>query len=137
VNVNLAFCTRGPFECWGAGQSCQIFLGAKNQHWEKCTKMASNIPDCYNTYQNSNKNTKCSEVHQSFPSQALPKYTKIGIFGLKNIPSGNPGAGEKKTRYMLARNKAQKYALQKGLVRVRLFRPLCFQEENESFKSDR
>jgi hypothetical protein len=31
-----------------------------------------------------------AEIHQNFPTQDPPKYTHIGIFGMENIPSGNP-----------------------------------------------
>jgi hypothetical protein len=44
-------------------QGCQIFLGATHQNGENCTK--------------------------HLPLQDPSKFTQNGIFGLKNIPSGN------------------------------------------------
>jgi hypothetical protein len=78
-------------------RGCQIFLVQKNKIGEKCTKIATSIPECHRIYQNAIEYTKIAikipnghEAHQKLPSQCLPKCTKIGIFGLKiHIPSGN------------------------------------------------
>jgi hypothetical protein len=32
------------------------------------------------------------KIHQYCQFRGPPKYTQMGIFGLKNLPSGNPGA---------------------------------------------
>jgi hypothetical protein len=37
--------------------------------------------------------TNDHKIFQDFPLQDPPKFTKIGIFGLKNIPSGNSDLG--------------------------------------------
>jgi hypothetical protein len=47
----------------------------------KYTEWPQNIPNGHKMYQH-------------FPLQDPPKYTKIGIFGFKNIPSGKPGANQ-------------------------------------------
>jgi hypothetical protein len=49
--------------------------------WEKCNKMATQIPDYHKIYQN--KNTKWPRSTRIFSSLGFPKYTKIDIFGLK------------------------------------------------------
>jgi hypothetical protein len=57
----------------------------------KYTKSPHNIP-------NGHKNSHGRKIDQmvikyikDFPLQDPPKFTKIGIFGLENKPSGNPG----------------------------------------------
>jgi hypothetical protein len=42
-----------------------------------------------------------NKIYQNFPFLGPPKFTQSGVFGYKNVPSGNPGV------YMLAKNKAQ------------------------------
>jgi hypothetical protein len=46
---------------------------------QKYTKLPKNIPKCHKTYEMAVKYTKC----QNFSLQDTPKYTQIGIFGLK------------------------------------------------------
>jgi hypothetical protein len=56
-----------------------------------------NIPNGHKIYQIATKYTKCAlnrpighNICQQRPLQDLRKFTRIGIFGLKKIPSGNP-----------------------------------------------
>jgi hypothetical protein len=58
-----------------------------------------NIPKRIKNIPNYNKNTflpgNIPNGHiknQHLPVQDPPKFTQIGIFGVENIPSGNPGA---------------------------------------------
>jgi hypothetical protein len=44
------------------------------------TKWKQNIPNDHKMYEH-------------LPLQDPPKFSQIGIFGLQNMPSGNPGAG--------------------------------------------
>jgi hypothetical protein len=57
-------------------QGCQIFLGTTYQIGKKYTKYPLNI--------------NIHIIYQHPPLQDPQKFTQIGIFGLKNMPSGNP-----------------------------------------------
>jgi hypothetical protein len=70
-------------------QGCQIYLDAIDQNGGKCTKLSLKykiviifskwpyyIPNAY-------------IIYQPFPFQDRSKFTQIGIFGSKYIPSGN------------------------------------------------
>jgi hypothetical protein len=52
------------------------------------TKLPSNIPNDLKLYQN-------------FSRQGYPKFTQIGIFGIKNVRSGKPGTDSKCIRSSL------------------------------------
>jgi hypothetical protein len=57
----------------------------------KYTKGSRNIPKghkIYNKWQLNVRNGR--EIYSHFPFRGFPKYTKIGILGVKNIPSGTP-----------------------------------------------
>jgi hypothetical protein len=44
---------------------------------------ATENQNCKKRYQNGNKIPNDHELHQDFPCQGPPKYSQIGIFGLK------------------------------------------------------
>jgi hypothetical protein len=76
--------------CFTLYLGCQIFRGNIYLNWE-------NIPKYYKIFQIVIKYTKWPEnipnghkIYQHLPLQDPSKFTPIGIFGLKNIPSGNP-----------------------------------------------
>jgi hypothetical protein len=54
---------------------------------KKCTKWPQNIP------QGRKNRPDDHTIYQHLPLQDPPKFTKIGIFGFENIPSGNLGWG--------------------------------------------
>jgi hypothetical protein len=72
-------------------QGCQINLGAR---YQKC----KNVPNQQKVYQMVIQYPKCPQnipnghkKYTHFPIYGPPKFTQIGIFGLKKKPSGNPG----------------------------------------------
>jgi hypothetical protein len=57
---------------------------------KKSTKWTQNVPNDHKTSQMSIPNGH--KIYQHFSIQGPPKFTQIGIFGLKNKPSGNPAS---------------------------------------------
>jgi hypothetical protein len=53
----------------------------------KYTKWPQNIPHCRKI------DLPAVKIYQHLPLQEPTKFTQIGIFGLKTVPSGNPGCG--------------------------------------------
>jgi hypothetical protein len=54
-------------------------------------KNTTKLPNGHKIYQMAENSPNSDKIYQHFPFQGPPKYTHIGIFGLKNIPPGNPG----------------------------------------------
>jgi hypothetical protein len=77
----------------------------------ECTKWPLNIPNGY-------------KIYQHFSFKGPPKFTQIGIFGLKKIPSGNP-ASESLTLFLETEKKNFDHFL---APKIR------FQEKNETRK---
>jgi hypothetical protein len=63
---------------FGFCQGCQIFPGTTYQN-------VKNIPNNHKIYQMAK--IYADILHSKYP----PKFTRSAIFGLKNMPSGNPG----------------------------------------------
>jgi hypothetical protein len=57
--------------------------GLPDFSWSKHTKMGKNIPNYHTLYQTSIKYTNGHKIYQHFLFQGPPKFTQIGIFGLK------------------------------------------------------
>jgi hypothetical protein len=65
-------------------------------------RFVGNIPNNRKIYQITTKYTKrhknrtnVHKIYQHLPLQVPPKFTQIGIFGSKNMPSGNPDLKKK------------------------------------------
>jgi hypothetical protein len=87
----------------------------------KYTKWPQNIPNCYKIYQMASKYTKWLHhipkdhiptyvIHQHLPFQVPPKFTQIGIFGLKNMLSGSPALTHTDWHFYDARQEYNSYA---------------------------
>jgi hypothetical protein len=61
-------------------QGCQIILGTKYQNGEKYTKRPQNTPNGHKLFPMAVNGHK---IYQDFPLIDPPKFTQIGIFGLK------------------------------------------------------
>jgi hypothetical protein len=64
-----------------SGQGCQIFIVTTYQNGSKYTKMTTKVPNGYKRYNLTKKHWH--KKFQHLPIQDLPKFTQIGIFGLK------------------------------------------------------
>jgi hypothetical protein len=72
-------------------QGCQIFLGQNVPKREKYKKRPQTTPNGH-------------KIYQHFPFKGPPKYTQIGIFGLKvGKPTGAPVMNTSKTTFRKAR----------------------------------
>jgi hypothetical protein len=70
------------YEIYSKRQGCQIFLVTTYQNWGIYNKLPHNIPNV----QNIPIGRKIDNVHKickCLPLQDPPKFTQIGIFGLK------------------------------------------------------
>jgi hypothetical protein len=70
--------------CWSPGRP--LHSSVARFLLVQYTKTGENIPNNHKIYQKATKYTKwpnCHEIYQLLPLQDPPKFTQIGIFGLK------------------------------------------------------
>jgi hypothetical protein len=60
-----------------------FFFEQQTKIANKLPKRPQNIPNGRKIYQTGHKIPNFHEIHPTFPSQGFPKFTQIGIFGMK------------------------------------------------------
>jgi hypothetical protein len=74
---------RGVGSPTGCKHACQILLDTIYQNERKYTKFTTTLPKGYRIYQMTVKYSNDHKIYQHFPFSGPPKFTQIGIFGLK------------------------------------------------------
>jgi hypothetical protein len=82
IHVTAWRAMHGQF-LWHPRQGCQIFLGPKYQNGEKYTKLPQRIPNGHKIFPMAVKRPNGHKMFQDFPKEDAPKFTQLGIFGLK------------------------------------------------------